>query len=304
VFRRVESKNISRLGALLLKKGNIDQSQLKLALDYQKKHQLLLGQSLVALELIDNQELQQLLHRQKWLRSIVASFVLASVPVCPVLASERKIDFEPNHTTLAHNSHNSHNQSNSTDKNSSYPSEAIVKPLEAIPKAADHFSQPFYQGQLANHNYAIALEADLNANKVIGDDSNDGFLLGINHSFSRKSGVKFGISNPTLEHQMAGIPAETTYVAQIAFYTSTQSRQPSNKGSKLNSFGQYSTQIKPKVKRFDRYKNTLPAMYSLTLKGYSLLETSANQIQTLSLQRHKDSPYRKYEVMFSVTKRF
>ena len=56
--------------------------------------------------------------------------------------------------------------------------------------------------------------------------------------------------------------------------------------------------------RFDRYKNTIPAIYRLTLKGYSVMEHSNNKTDVWTLNKVKNKAYRKPEIMFSVTKRF
>ncbi len=54
----------------------------------------------------------------------------------------------------------------------------------------------------------------------------------------------------------------------------------------------------------NRYKNTIPAVYRLTLKGYSIMEYSNNVAHTWSLDKVKNRVISKPTIMFSVTKRF
>jgi len=56
--------------------------------------------------------------------------------------------------------------------------------------------------------------------------------------------------------------------------------------------------------RSDRYKNTLPAVFRLTLKGYCLMQVAGNDVQTWEFNRVKEKDIRKYQLMFSVTKHF
>ncbi|MGX5173081.1 hypothetical protein ACUR5C_03530 [Aliikangiella sp. IMCC44653] len=64
------------------------------------------------------------------------------------------------------------------------------------------------------------------------------------------------------------------------------------------------TQFTEQDRRADRYKNTSPSVYRLTLKGYSVIEKDDKKISYWNLNKMKNSPYKKYEVMFSVTKHF
>lgn len=57
-------------------------------------------------------------------------------------------------------------------------------------------------------------------------------------------------------------------------------------------------------RKFNRYKNSIPTVYRLTLKGYSVVEYSNNQTDTWSLNKVKHRAFRKPEIMFSVTKSF
>ncbi|MCW8876003.1 MAG: hypothetical protein OQJ89_10960 [Kangiellaceae bacterium] len=57
-------------------------------------------------------------------------------------------------------------------------------------------------------------------------------------------------------------------------------------------------------KRFDRYKDTIPAIYRLTIKGYSIYEKEHNTVETWGMNKVKSHPCKDYELMFSVTKHF
>ncbi|TQV82986.1 hypothetical protein [Aliikangiella coralliicola] len=54
----------------------------------------------------------------------------------------------------------------------------------------------------------------------------------------------------------------------------------------------------------NRYKNTIPAVYRLTLKGYSIVEYSNYKTDTWTFNKVKDSALKKPQIMFSVTKQF
>ena len=56
--------------------------------------------------------------------------------------------------------------------------------------------------------------------------------------------------------------------------------------------------------RYDRYKDTIPLVYRLTLKGYSIMEYSNNQTDVWSLDKVKDKLFKNPEILFSVTKSF
>lgn len=58
------------------------------------------------------------------------------------------------------------------------------------------------------------------------------------------------------------------------------------------------------VRRQDRYKNSIPAIFRMTLKGYSVVEYSNQKTDTWSLNKIENKAFRKPEIMFSVTKHF
>ncbi|WP_196137709.1 hypothetical protein [Aliikangiella sp. G2MR2-5] len=53
----------------------------------------------------------------------------------------------------------------------------------------------------------------------------------------------------------------------------------------------------------NRYKNTIPAIYRITLKGYSIMEYSNYQTSTWSLDKVGLRELRKPQIMFSIEKR-
>lgn len=59
-----------------------------------------------------------------------------------------------------------------------------------------------------------------------------------------------------------------------------------------------------KLNRSDRYKNTIPAVFRVTVKGYSIMEHSNNKTDTWTLNKMSGKAFRKPEIMFSLTKRF
>lgn len=79
----------------------------------------------------------------------------------------------------------------------------------------------------------------------------------------------------------------------------------------ITLFSSSSTNLKPqslnattKSIRSDRYKNTIPAIYRLTLKGYSIMEHSDNQTLAWTLNKVDNKELRKPQLMLSFTKNF
>ena len=56
--------------------------------------------------------------------------------------------------------------------------------------------------------------------------------------------------------------------------------------------------------KFNRYKNTIPAVYKVTLKGYSIMEYSNYKTDTWSLNKADLKAFRQPEIMFSISKQF
>ena len=232
-----KSDRSSRIGVIALDNGWINQAQLSEALKHQADLDCRLGESLVDLGYLSEFQLKKALCRQRWMRSFVASVMMLSTPVCPVLASEKDEEIDFSATFSSH-----------------------VSDYEA-PRIID--SAPF--GEVA-----------------FTQDSD--FVYAINHQFSPRTGIELGISEQPLSN------TETGFVPKISVYTSLKSNVK-QQGYKSGT-------------RSDRYKDTIPAVYRLTLKGYSVYENNSYHSKYWAFDKVKDSPYRKYEIMFSVTKEF
>lgn len=79
--------------------------------------------------------------------------------------------------------------------------------------------------------------------------------------------------------------------------------------SSKRDYSQYSLDVNTplslrKSSRSDRYKNTIPAVFRVTVKGYSIMEHSNKKTDTWTLNKMSGKAFRKPEIMFSVTKRF
>ena len=123
----------------------------------------------------------------------------------------------------------------------------------------------------------------------------DKFHAGISHKFSSFGGVEFGVSKTVLVNDQ--LTSDETFVPQITLFASHDNTRKLD----FNADQHYKFN---KKNRSDRYKNTIPAVYRLTLKGYSVFEKSDKAAKFWSFDKMKGQPYKKYEIMFSVTKRF
>ena len=77
----------SRLGALLTSRGVIDESQLSKALIYQQNHGVKLGTALQQLDFVSAKQIQNTLKKQKILRVLASSLVIACSPINSTLAN-------------------------------------------------------------------------------------------------------------------------------------------------------------------------------------------------------------------------
>lgn len=234
----------SQLGQLLVDKCLITRGQLEWALKQQAESGLKLGELLVREKLISRVELTRVLCRQRWLRSAVASLVMAAMPVCPVLASEKDgtIDFNK-HTKVLWGE-----------------GDSDVR-LDFSPLASN-------------------LKFDV-------DNKKHSFKVGIQHAFSG-GGMEFSVNRSQFTNTQIFSP-------QISLFTS------GNSTSKRSSL---SFKLPKGIKRFDRYKDTIPAVYRLTLKGYSLYENDSKTVETWGMNKIRNHPCKDYELMFSITKQF
>jgi|GEM_PF-2325501 len=230
----------SRLGDMLLDKGWINEVQLNQALTYQSMHHCKLGESFIALGLLDSRQLKKVLCKQRWIRSLVAGMVMVSSPICPVLADEENDTFK------------------------------------FVVQSGSHWHD---NGGFDSQPLALGVKS-----------AQQNFEAGISHKFSNHYGFQLGVtSDEPLNNRSSN---ESHLVPQITFF-STQSSEKPRQSQKLGP-----------GRRADRYKNTIPAVYRLTLKGYSIYENSDKGSKYLEFDKVSDSPYKKYELMFSVTKRF
>ena len=120
-----------------------------------------------------------------------------------------------------------------------------------------------------------------------------GYQLGIRHRFSARSMVEFSMGRAETPQQYghaSSLPLSQKRLLNVS---------PDNAAHSVNAAISLKKQI-----RSDRYKNTIPAIYRLTLKGYSIYEAKGNKIHYWNLNRVKNKSIKKYEVMFSVTKHF
>jgi len=122
------------------------------------------------------------------------------------------------------------------------------------------------------------------------DDEQNRFSLGFKYQTLYRSGVEVGL----VDADYAGKPLSTERrEPQISIFFSAKHKNNSDFYS--NSKASH---------RFDRYKNTIPVVYRLTLKGYSLYEQSANKVEAWGFNKIKGHQGNKYELMFSVTRQF
>ncbi len=120
------------------------------------------------------------------------------------------------------------------------------------------------------------------------------FSLGIKYKISDKSGIVFGLGNASPNTIILSGIYKNALVPQISIYSTEKKKK-----SGLNFMNS-----DDKNPRFDRYKDTTPLVYSLTLKGYSLFEQSDSKTKVFQLNRIKDLNNRNFELMFSVSKHF
>lgn len=89
MFDRQKQEQKSQVGKLLLKRKLVNLSQLELALVYQQKHQVRLGEALIALGFINEQQLKSVLRKQYWIRSLTAGMAVLLTPFTPAFAASQ-----------------------------------------------------------------------------------------------------------------------------------------------------------------------------------------------------------------------
>ena len=246
-----------KLGELLLKKGIISRSQLKIALEIQKQNDFKLGEALISLNFVTKTTLKRALVKQSWLKLLatVSTFLLA--PIVPF------------NTCLAANSQSNHSiEVASLDKVNSVFTENLNASFTPI--SIDENAKNYYFSSHATN----ASGADV-------------FFV-LNSKLSRYSGLRFSLfSTPSLESEQ-NYPSFDPQISIFKF-----SFKPN-----LFSFN------KQKRLSNNRYTNSIPAVFMLTLKGRSIYETAGNETKVWSLNSAKKGVQRKAQLMFSVTKHF
>ncbi len=128
----------------------------------------------------------------------------------------------------------------------------------------------------------------------IENEKDQSFRLGIQHHFSSSSGLEFSMNSYPINNSFAEPDNRYRLMPQISLFSSEDRPKQIFQLAKNNQ----------KTHRFDRYKDSIPAIYRLTLKGYTLYEQDDKQFKTWGLDRVKDHPCKEYEIMFSITKKF
>lgn len=263
-----------RLGALLIQKGVLTQSQLNTALTYQNTNQIRLGEALVALNYVTTARLKRVLMKQSWLKIIatVGAFVFAPLVSTSCFATN--------------------NQKVNTIKVASLekPHSSYINNLQAsfTPRSIDQQAKEYY---FSSH------ETRANGNNVF-------FVVG--RKLSQTTGLSINLFS-----QSGQMPVLTEWQSKNMTLDQKQSQENHflHFDPQISIF-KFSVQPSRfsfnKRKRFDmnHYTNTIPAVIMLTLKGRSIYESAGNQTRVWSLNRAKKGVQRKAQLMLSITKQF
>jgi hypothetical protein len=116
--------------------------------------------------------------------------------------------------------------------------------------------------------------------------------IGFTQAISDSSGFQVSL----FSEQATGYGSQTSYkfAPQISLFKSSSS-------SRAPKFSYSSSKISD---RGNRYTNSIPVVYMLTVKGRCLLENSVKGTKMWSLDSAKKGVQRKAQLMFSVTKQF
>lgn len=248
-----------------------------------KRHaSLRLGQLLLERHLIDAKQLDcALLHQVKMQcslgQSLLALGFIKTAQLDRVLAKQKRL-----HSLLAGV------VLMSAPSFSAYANDSLI-----------NFKSNSSYSQGVNQTVSLTNKTTATAAKYSIDDY---YHIGIHHHFSFRSGVQLNFTQaPSFNSDRIRIKPDNEYSnglhPEMVFYTSNE----------LKRFS-LSVGAEPRTGKLrnDRYKNTTPLVYKLTLKGYSLFEK--NQYETgmrfWEFNRNKDSFYKNYELMFSLTKSF
>ncbi|WP_196140260.1 hypothetical protein [Aliikangiella sp. G2MR2-5] len=279
---RSERKVASKVGLLLLEKELISEQQLATALKIQQETGKRLGQTLVEMGAITSFQLNKALCRQKWLRSAFAGIVIAATPICPVLADEKVSINEPGFNQSQFDDTQSGNIDRELKFAGTQNSSGYLLGFRYQQTASTFSSSVNTNAQLAKGAGSFMEPVDLLPGEA--------YRIGLSKAFSNKLGIEVSVGAKAL------IASGEQYVVspQISFYTSSDS-----------GFNSEGLQLKNRqIQRFDRYKNTIPAVYRITLKGYALYESRDNRVETLGFNKVDFSEMPSYTLMFSFVKKF
>lgn len=126
-------------------------------------------------------------------------------------------------------------------------------------------------------------------------EGDNAFRLTYSKPLSSRSGIKLSFRQPSdYDFDRPVTDQFLDLSPQISFYKSFSDRSSSNASFTKQFSGN----------KLNKYTNTVPVVYMITLKGYCLLENRLNKTTMWSLDRPKLGVERKAELMFSFTKQF
>jgi hypothetical protein len=263
-FKYTDQK--TRLGTLLVKNHCISKNQLDQALIYQSKRKIKLGTSLVELNFLTRNQLNFALKKQTWVRAITTMLAITFAPFNVAFASDllKKSNTSQLETNIALN----HTNNIST----------------------------FYSNnnQYINNVYYSVINLKEESNNFYYSKTSDNRAFTFNKKLSDNSALQLSLFAPykTVSNQLNFIEPNYKFEPEISFFKS------SSKPSKTNHF---TNKIRSGI---NHYRNTIPAVFMLSLKGRCLYENSGNDTTLWSLNRAKKGVQRKAVLMFSVTKQF
>ena len=151
-------------------------------------------------------------------------------------------------------------------------------------------------------------------------------LLGLNMLCCKANDNKNASNDFQLSYKDGQLTKQTQFGGvEVSIFGRTSEVEKINNAQSLSAISRNNTGFRPEISLFtsaeaskistsslsaaqrgksNRYKNTIPAVYRLTLKGYSIMEYSNNVAQTWSLDKVSNRSISKPTIMFSVTKQF
>lgn len=261
-----------RLGELLIEAGHINEQQLLEALLYQQERRIPLGEALIVMGYLSQSKINQAMRRQKWLRRIASLLLLVS-PLAPVMAKE----------TLSSSSAELYEAGGELN-NDTYEHDVAV-PLT---------STKFIEGERVTTSIWQGVDQTQPVYFIDNQFSDVQQQPRLNFSFSDDTRVSIAFNSSVNASWKNGLYRPVRWESEIVI------DHFSDTGSRLKHYSSRNY----RTNEHNRYKNSEPVMYRLTLKGYSLFESVDERAQYFALNRMRNDPGRKYEVMFSITQRF